>query len=111
MLYPVPKEDGTAELLYQKISDDTSADAAVDVDVSMIRALIDIIKYDVADDYGIPEEIQQRWRVEAAKAEIDIRKLGTPRTDLAPVAVDDFEGQGPGTRRPGSYYVDQGYVE
>ena len=111
MLYPVPEEDGTAELLYQKIADDTSADAAVDVDVSMIRALIDIIKYDVADDYGVDEQIQQRWRLEARQAEIDIRKLGTPRTDLTTVAVDDFEVRGDGRRRPGSYHIDEGYIE
>jgi hypothetical protein len=111
LFYPVPAEDGVAELLYQKIVDDTSAGAAVDVDVSMLRCLIDIIKYDVADDYGVDEQIQQRWRVEAERAQIDLRKLGTPRVDLTAVAVDDFEGMGPGSRRPGSYYVDNGYVE
>lgn len=111
MFYPVPMEDGIAELLYEKIVDDTSAGAAVDIEVSMIRCMIDVIKYDVADDYGVDEQIQQRWRQEARQAEIDMRKLGTPRTDLTTVAVDDFEGTGPGSKRPGSYYIDNGYVE
>ena len=111
MFYPVPAEDGVAELIYEKIVDDTSAGASVDIEVSMIRALIDIIKYDVADDYGVDEQIQSRWLVEARQAEIDIRKLGTPKVDLTAVAVDDFEGTGPGSRRPGSYYVDSGYVD
>ena len=111
MFYPVPENDGIAELLYEKIVDDTSAGAAVDIEVSMIRSMIDIIKYDVADDYGVDEQIQQRWRVEARQAEIDIRKLNAPRVDLATVAVDDFDGRGAGSKRPGSYYIDNGYVE
>lgn len=108
--YPVPSADGTAKLLYEKIADDTSAGAAVDIDVSMIRAMIDVIKYDVADDYGIPEPIQQRWRAEARQAEIDIRKLGAQRIDYTAVAVDDFDGQASGTR-PSGGYINNDYVE
>ena len=90
IFYPVPWENGTAKLLYEKIADDTSTGAAVDVDVSMIRPLMDIVKYDVADDFGIDESTQQRWRIECEKAERDIRKLGAPRVDYATVAVDDW---------------------
>ena len=92
VFHPVPTSNGTAKLLYEKIADDTSAGGAIDVDVSMIRPMMDIIKYDVADDYGIPEPTQNRWRIEALEAQKDIRKLGTPRTDLAPVLVDDWTG-------------------
>jgi len=93
IFYPVPGADGTAKLLYEKIADDTSAGAAIDVDVAMIRPMMDIIKYDVADDYGIPEGTIQRWAMEAKIAERDIRKLGNPHVDYATVAVDDFDGR------------------
>lgn len=109
MLYPRPSAAGTAKLLYEKIAEDTSAGAAVDIEVSMIRCMIDVIKYDVADDYGIEEQTQVRWAREAAKAEIDIRKLGAQRIDLMPVAVDDFDGRGDSTRHVS--YVETGYVE
>jgi hypothetical protein len=110
MFYPVPSVNGTAKLLYEKLADDTTAGSAMDVDVSMIRAMIDIVKYDVADDYGISENIQQRWRAEARQAEIDIRKLGNPRTSLLPVAVDDFDGRGTRTN-PNIGYFDSDYIE
>jgi hypothetical protein len=103
IFYPVPGANGTAKLLYQKITDDTSAGAAVDVDVAMIRCLIDIIKYDVADDYQVPEQTQMRWRLECEKAERDIRKLGAQHVDLMPVAVDDFDGRQPNSRKPSDY--------
>jgi len=103
IFYPVPGSDGTAKLLYEKIADDTSTGAAVDVDVSMIRPLMDIVKYDVADDFGIDESTQQRWRVECEKAERDIRKLGAPRVDYAPVAVDDFDNRQHNSRRDSDY--------
>lgn len=93
LFYPVPGSDGTGKLLYEKIADDTTAGAAVDVDVSMIRALTDIIKYDVADHYGISEQTQLRWMKEAEKAERDIKKLGSPRVDYCSVAVDDWKSE------------------
>lgn len=93
LFYPVPGADGTAKLLYEKIADDTSAGAAVDIDVAMIGPMIDIVKYYVADDYGVPEVTVNRWAREAQMAERDIRKLNTPHVDLADVAVDDFDGR------------------
>ena len=92
LFYPVPSANGTAKLLYEKIADDTTAGAAMDVDVSMIRPMTDIIKYDVADHFGVGEQIQLRWMKESEKAERDIQKLGSPRVDFAPVAVDDWRG-------------------
>lgn len=104
LFYPVPLSSGTGKLLYEKIADDTSAGAAIDIDVSMIRPMMDLIKYDVADDYGIPEAIISRWRIEAEQAERDIRKLGAQHVDLAPVAVDDFDGNGqPNSHRATDY--------
>jgi hypothetical protein len=103
IFYPVPGANGTAKLLYEKIADDTSAGAAVDIDVAMIRPMMDLVKYDVADDYGIPEATQVRWRADSVAADIEIRKLGTPRTDYLPVAVDDFDGRQPNSRRTSDY--------
>lgn len=103
IFYPVPSANGTAKLLYEKIADDTTAGSAMDVDVSMIRPMVDILKYDLADDYGVDEATQQRWRVECKEAERDIRKLGAPRVDLATVAVDDFDGRQQGSRRESDY--------
>lgn len=103
IFYPVPGADGTAKLLYEKIADDTSAGAAVDIDVAMIGPMIDVVKYAVADDYGVPEGTIQRWAVEARQAERDIRKLGAQHVDLSAVAVDDFDGRHPNSRRATDY--------
>lgn len=103
MLYPVPSSNGTAKLLYEKIADDSSAGAAIDIDVAMIRPMMDIIKYDVADDYGISEQTQMRWRSEAEQAQRDIRRLGAQHVDLASVKVDDFDGRLPEQRMPSDY--------
>ncbi len=103
IFYPVPGANGTAKLLYEKIADDTSAGAAVDVDVAMIGPLIDIIKYQVADDYGVPEQRIRRGAGEAKIAERDIGKMGAPRVDYGPVAVDDFDGRPVNSRRDTDY--------
>jgi hypothetical protein len=108
-LYPRPSAAGTAKLLYEKIADDTSAGAAIDVDVAMLRPMIDIIKFDVADDYGVDENTQRRWQAEAAQAERDIRKLNAQRIDLTAVAVDDFDGRADKNRHV--TYVGTDYVE
>jgi len=103
IFYPVPGANGTAKLLYERIVDDTTAGSALDIEVSMIRAFTDIIKYDVADDYGVDEQTQSRWRIEAEMAQRDIRKLGAQRVDYLPVAVDNFDDRQPGTRRESDY--------
>lgn len=93
IFWPVPSSNGTGKLLYEKIADDTSAGAVIDLDVSMLRAMIDMVKYDVADNFGIQEVTLKRWMAEALKGERDIQKLGSPRVDFAPVPVDDWEMQ------------------
>lgn len=103
IFYPVPAANGTAKLLYEKIADDTSASAAVDIDVAMLKSLITIIRYDVADDFSVPEQTQVRWQKEARQAENDIRKLGVQHTDYAPVAVDNFDNRQPNARRNSDY--------
>lgn len=103
IFHPVPLSNGTGKLLYEKIADDTSSGSAVDVDVSMIRPMMDLVKYDVADDFGIPEATQVRWRAEAVAADIEIRKLGAQKVDYLPVAVDDFDARQPNSRRASDY--------
>ena len=100
---PVPSASGTAKLLYEKIVDDTSHGAALDMPIATILALVDIIKYDVADDYGIDEQTIVRWERESVRAQRSIRKLITPTVDYAPVAVDDFDNRQPNSRRPSDY--------
>lgn len=103
ILYPVPLSAGTGKLLYEKIIDDTSAGSAIDIDVSMLRPMMDLVKYDVADDYGISEATIQRWMVEAKQAELDIRKLSVERVDTSPVPVDNFDDRQPNSNRRSDY--------
>ena len=98
IFYPVPGSNGTAKLLYEKITDDTTSGSAIDVDVSMIRPMMDLVKYDLVDDYGVPEQIANRWRSEAAEAWRDIKKLGVQHVDLETVAVDNFDDRPSGRR-------------
>ena len=105
ILWPAPSASGTAKLLYEKIADDTSAGAVIDIDVAMIRPLMDLIKYDVADDYGVPEGTIQRWAVEAEKAWRDIKALGAQKVDYSTVAVDNFDDRSPNSRTPSDYPI------
>lgn len=91
LFYPVPGANGTAKLLYEKIADDTSAGSAIDIDVSMIRCMIQMVRYDIADDFGVSEQTQMRWQKEALQAERDMKKLGAPRISNSPVRVDDYD--------------------
>jgi hypothetical protein len=90
MLWPVPLATSTVKIVYEKIAEDTTAGAAADVDVSMMRHLKDLIAYDVADDFGVDEMKIQRLGKEAMMAENNIRKLSVERKDFAPVQVDGW---------------------
>ena len=90
VFHPVPLATTTVKLVYEKIADDTTAGAAADVEVSMMRHLKDIIAYDVGDDFGMDEGRMQRFARESEMAEKNIRKLAVERKDLAPVAVDGW---------------------
>ena len=89
-LWPVPSANGTLKLTYEKIADDTTAGTAVDIDVSMLRNMINILKYDIADDFGIEEAKQARWERAALMSEREIRKINSERVDYEPVKVDNF---------------------
>jgi len=91
LFHPVPVVATTAKLVYEKIIDDTSASATVDVDVAMLRSLKDLIKFDVADHWGKPEATIVRWERRALIAEKTIRKVTALRVDYKNIAVDDFD--------------------
>ena len=91
LVYPVPSANRTCQTLYEKIADDTTAGSAVDIDVSMIRWMKDIVAYDVSDDFGVPAATGQRWLMECVIAERNIKKLGQPHVDYEAVRVDDFD--------------------
>lgn len=98
--YPVPGADGTAKLLYERIIDDSSAVSALDIDVAMIRPMMDLVKYDVAYEFGLADTKIALWLKEAEKAERDIRKLSVPRIDYDTVLVDDYDAP---SRRESDY--------
>jgi hypothetical protein len=89
--WPVPTANTTVKLLYEKIADDTSAGAAPDLDVAMMRWFRDLICYDVGDDFGISEQKMMRLKLESEIAERNIRKLGVQHTDYSTVRVDDYD--------------------
>jgi hypothetical protein len=91
LFHPVPDASTTASLLYEKYADDTAADTAPDVEVSMLRALKDLVTYDCADHFGIPEPKMARFKEDAAMAERDIRMLAVERKALSAVQVDEWE--------------------
>ena len=90
IFYPVPSANGTAKFIYERIIDDTAASTAPDVEVSMMRALKDMVAYDLADVFGKPEQMIQRLEREAMRAELTIRRLAVERIGYAPVQVDEF---------------------
>ena len=98
--YPVPGADGTAKLLYERIIDDSTASSALDIDVAMIRPMMDLVKYDVMYEFGLPAELRAAWTLESEKAEKDIRKLSVPRIDYDTVLVDDYDAP---SRRESDY--------
>ena len=100
ILWPVPITNITAKVLYERIADDTSASAAADIDVSMIRWMKDLIAYDLGDQFEIDEQKMARFEREALIAERNIRKLGTPKVALETVAVDDWTPRGGGSWEP-----------
>ena len=95
LFWPVPTASASAGLVYQKIADDTSAGAAPDVEVSMLRWLKDLIAYDLGDDFELDEAKMARFERESEKAERNIRALNAERKDYGPVPVDDFDAYPP----------------
>lgn len=91
IFWPVPTATTTAKLTYEKIADDTSAGSAIDVDVSMLRWIRDMVAYDIGDYFGVPDGKMLRWMKESEMAEKNIRKLAVQNVDFSAVAVDNFD--------------------
>lgn len=89
---PIPTAQTAVNLVYESYAEDTSADAAIDIDVSMIRWFSDLIKYDLGDQYGKDQGTMQRWMAEASIAEKNLRKLSVQRVDYGPVQVESWSG-------------------
>ena len=62
--------------------------------------MMDLVKYDVAYEFGVPDNKVAFWLKEAEKAERDIRKLSVPRIDYDTVLVDDYDAP---SRRESDY--------
>jgi hypothetical protein len=101
LFWPVQTAATTAKIIYEKVADDTANATAPDVEVSMLRALKDIVAFDCADHWGKPEPTIMRWEKAAMRAELDIRRLGALRVDPQPVSVDDWSA--PPTRHRSDY--------
>lgn len=108
IFHPVPITDTTARLTYEKIADDTAAATTPDVDVAMLRSLCDLVKYDLVDQFGVPEDKANRWMKEAAMAERRIRNLSVERVDYTTVSVDELDSRR--DRGEGNGYVSNDYV-
>lgn len=88
--YPVPDSSYTAKLTYQKIIDDSAASTAPDVIVSALRWLKDLVAYDCADDFRVPEPRMIRLEREAGVAERKLRALFPQRIEPQPVEAEYF---------------------
>jgi len=95
LFWPRPSAATTVKLVYHQIIDDTSSGSAVDVDVSMIRSVCDLVKYDVGEIFDVGEQTMQRWGREAEKAERRIRYLSAERKDYGIVKVEDWTWTAP----------------
>lgn len=89
--WPVPSQNYTGKLTYQQIAADTAASTAPDVQTSMMRALKNIVAYDLVDDFNI----QDQGKILRMKSEHDeglrtIYALNDQRTDSATVTAEYF---------------------
>jgi hypothetical protein len=88
--WPVPDIAYTAKLTYQAIAADSIDATAPDIEISMVRSLCNLLAYDVADEYSVPEGKLQRMAQEAVIAERTIKNLSSERVDVAPVVAEYF---------------------
>lgn len=108
IFHPVPITDTTAKLTYEKFADDTAAATTPDVDGAMLRALCDLVKYDLVDQFGVPADKAARWEREATKAEKRIKYLAAERVEPSRVQVDETDSRF--SRGDGNGYVSNDYV-
>lgn len=83
---PIPDKAYSVKYTFQQIAEDTASNTAPDVEVSMLRALKNMVCYDLADAYSVPEQRIIRLAAEAADAIQIIRSLQTPKNTTPPRA-------------------------
>ena len=83
--WPVPQQNYTAKLTYEAIAADTETGAAVDVPVSMIRSLVEVVAADLVDEFGVPEGKAMRLLAKQPAALRRIRMINQERADTAVV--------------------------
>lgn len=79
-LWPVPDKAYILNITYEQIAADTQASTQPNVEVSMLRALKNMVCYDLADTYSVPEQRILRLQQEASDAANVIKLLKNPRT-------------------------------
>lgn len=90
-LWPVPQTNYTAKLTYEAIATDTASNTAPDVPISMLRALADVVAYDVLGDFQIKEaSVIQRVTSRYPEARRTIYELNQERVDTSTVTPEWF---------------------
>jgi hypothetical protein len=89
--WPVPQQDYVGKVTYERVAADTQANTSPDIETSMLRALRNILVYDLADDFQEQNESKiLRWKAEAEEARRTIAALNAERVDTATVQVEYF---------------------
>ena len=89
-LHPIPDSAYTLKETYAKIADDSATGTAPDIPVWGFNALVDLLKFDLADSFGISEEKISRWGFSARKAMKDLRIMNAPKIDHTVVKVINY---------------------
>lgn len=88
--HPIPVSAYVGKLTYEKIIDDTAASTAPDIRVEAMRWFRDLVAYDCADDFQLPEPRVMRLKAEADIAEKRLRALFPQRGDFTTVEATYF---------------------
>jgi len=89
-LNPVPQGNGTIQLTYEAIIQDTEQSTPPDIPVPMLRCLAVIVAYDLADSFSVPEQKIRRLREEASSALTEITILNRQRVKTSRATPDYF---------------------
>lgn len=88
--WPVPDANYTGKLTYQQIAADSAAATAPDMQVPMMRSLKNLVAYDLANDFGVPDNVFGRLKAQADAAERMILAINQERVDTGPVKAEYF---------------------
>lgn len=91
VLYPVSSATYTVKIVYQRMIDDAAEDTNIDVPSWALRPLIDVLRYDVADDFQIKDENRlTRWRIDYNAGLRALRTMNHQRKDYQTVEAEYF---------------------